>query len=79
MARFPGMADYKNLRPISLLSTKDKLLEKVILKIVQRYIEEKDLLNASQIGFRARHNTTIQCMRLTDHIIFDFNNNIHEY
>jgi hypothetical protein len=37
----------QNLRPISLLSTTDKLFEKVILKILQTHIEERGLLNAS--------------------------------
>jgi hypothetical protein len=58
------------------LSTRGKLVEKVILKIVQRHVEERGLLNASQFGFRARHSTTLQCMRLTDHITLNFNNNI---
>jgi hypothetical protein len=58
------------------LSTTGKLLEEVILKIVQRYFEEKDLLNASQFGFRARHNTTLQCMRLRDHVTLNFKNNV---
>jgi hypothetical protein len=64
------------LRPISLLSTTVKLLEKVILKIVQRHIEEKGLLNASQFGFRACHSTTLQCMRLKDHVTLNFNENM---
>jgi hypothetical protein len=38
------------------------------------HIEEKGLLNASQFGFRARHSTTLQCMRLTDHVTLNFNN-----
>jgi hypothetical protein len=66
----------QNLRPISLLSTTGKLFEKVILKIVQRHLEDRDLLNASQFGFRARHSTTLQCMRLTDHVTLHFNNNM---
>jgi hypothetical protein len=37
----------QNLRPISLLSTTGKLFEKAILKVVQRHLEERDLLNAS--------------------------------
>jgi hypothetical protein len=53
-----------------------KLFEKVILKIVQRHIEKRDLLNASQFGFRARHSMTLQCVRLTDHMTLNFNNNI---
>jgi hypothetical protein len=66
----------QNLRPISLLSAIGKLFEEVILKIVQRHIEERDLLNASQFGFLARHSTTFQYMRVTDHVTLNFNNNI---
>jgi hypothetical protein len=65
----------QNLRPISILSTTDKLCEKVILKIVQRHIEERGLLNASSFGFSARHRTTLQCMRLTDHATLNLKNN----
>jgi hypothetical protein len=64
----------QDLRPVSLLLTKGKLFGKVILKIVQRHIEEKGLLNPSQFGFRARHNTTLQCTRLTDHLTLNSNN-----
>jgi hypothetical protein len=64
----------KDLRPISLLYTTGKLFEKGILKIVQMHVEERDLLNASQFGFRARHSTTIQCMRLAHHVTLNFNN-----
>jgi hypothetical protein len=65
----------QNLRPISLLSTKGKLFEKDILKLFQGHIDEQNLLNASQFGFRANHSSmTIQCMRLTDHITLNFNN-----
>jgi hypothetical protein len=50
-----------------------KLFEKVILKMFKRHIGEKGLLNAGQFGFRARHSTTLQCMRLTDHVTLNFN------
>jgi hypothetical protein len=64
------------LLPFSVLSTTGKLFEKVILKIARKHIEERSQLNASQSGFRARHSTTLQCMRLTDHVTLNFNNNI---
>jgi hypothetical protein len=64
----------KNLRPISLLSATGKLFEKLILRTVQKYIEEKNLLNASWFGFLVDHSPTLQCMRLADHISLKFNN-----
>jgi hypothetical protein len=64
----------QNLPPISLLPT-SKLLEKVILKIVQRHMVERGLLNASQFGFHGHHSTTLQCMRLMNHITLNINNN----
>jgi hypothetical protein len=45
-----------------------KLFKKVILKIVQRHIEERGLLNAGQFGFHACHSTTIQCKRFMGHV-----------
>jgi hypothetical protein len=66
----------QNLRPISLLSSTGKVFEKVILEIVKSHIGEKNLLNASQFGFRARHSTTLQYLRLADHVTLHFNNNM---
>jgi hypothetical protein len=53
-----------------------KLFEKVIPKIIQRHTKVRGLLNASQFGFRAHHSTTLQRMRLTDHVTLNFNNNV---
>jgi hypothetical protein len=50
--------------------------KKITLKIVQRHIEERGLLTASHFSFRARHSTTLQCMRLTDHVTLNFDNNM---
>jgi hypothetical protein len=66
----------ENLRPISLLSTTGKLFQKLILKTIHGHIAERNLLNASQFRFRARHSTTLQCMRVTDHVSLNFNNNM---
>jgi hypothetical protein len=66
----------QKLLPISLLSTTGKLFEKVILKILQKHIEERCLLNASQFGFCVRHSTTLQCMRIADHVTLNFNNKL---
>jgi hypothetical protein len=66
----------QNLRPISHLSTTGKLFEKVILKIVQRHTEQIRLFNASQFGFHASHSTTLQHMRLMDHVTLNFNSHM---
>jgi hypothetical protein len=68
----------KNLHPISVLPSTGKVFEKVILEIVKRHIGERNLLNASQFGFRARHSTILQCtrMRLADHVTLHFKNNM---
>jgi hypothetical protein len=66
----------QNLRPISLMPSTGKVFEKVISQIVRRHIGERNLLNASHFGFRARHNTTLQSMRLADHVTLNFNNNM---
>jgi hypothetical protein len=50
------------------------MFEKVMLEFLETHIEEKGLLNASQFGFRARHSTTLQLMRLMDHMTLNFNN-----
>jgi hypothetical protein len=62
----------QNLHPFSLLSIRGRLFKKIILKTVQRHTEERGLLNASLFGFCACHDTTLQCIRLTDHITLNF-------
>jgi hypothetical protein len=47
----------QTLKPIGLLSTTGRLFEKVFKNIVQRHLEINNLLNESQFGFRARHET----------------------
>jgi hypothetical protein len=71
-AKFP-----KNLRPISLFSTTGNLFEEVILKILQRHIEERGVLNVMQFGFRALHGMTLQRMRYKEHVTLNFNNNTY--
>jgi hypothetical protein len=58
------------------LTATGKLFEKVILKIVQRHIEGRGLLFASQFVFLARHNTTLYCIMLMDHVTLNLSNNM---
>jgi hypothetical protein len=66
----------QNLCPISLLPITGKIYEKLILRTIQKHIEERNLLSASQFGFRADHRTALQSMTLADHVTLNFNNNM---
>jgi hypothetical protein len=48
----------------------------MILRTIQKHTEERNLLNASLFGFRADHNTILQCMMLADHVTLNFNSNM---
>lgn len=52
-----------NYRPISLLSNISKIAEKIILNRINKHIEDNDILQPFQFGFRACHNTTQQIAR----------------
>jgi hypothetical protein len=58
------------------MATTDKLFEEVLLEMVQKHIGARDLLKTSQLGVHARHNTTLQYMRLTEHVTLNSKNNM---
>jgi len=49
---------FTNYRPISLLPTISKLLEKVMHTRLYDFMQSSDILNTNQFGFRKMHNTT---------------------
>ena len=49
-----------NYRPISLLITLSKLLEKVVYKRVYHFLEKTGQINPSQYGFRTSHSCKMQ-------------------
>jgi hypothetical protein len=61
---------------VSISKKGDKTVRESYSENVPRHIEERGLLTASQFGFRARHGTTLQCMRLTDSMTLNSNNNM---
>lgn len=48
----------ENYRPISLLTTFSKILEKCVKKRLVNFLEENDILNPSQYGFRKQMSTS---------------------
>ena len=60
-----------NFRPISLLSSLSKILEKCVFEQVYAYFEEKRLFYCSQYGYRKIHSTEYACLELVDKLMTD--------
>ena len=58
-----------NYRPISLLITTLKVLEKIIYKRVYSYLERNNILYNSQYGFRTNHNFEQAIMELVSRLL----------
>ena len=58
-----------NYRPISLLITISKLLEKVIYRRMYSFLEKYNILFQSQYGFRSNHNCEHAILELTGNIL----------
>lgn len=55
-------------RPISLLSSISKLLEKIIQKRINSFIVSNNILLNTQFGFRSGHSTNHQLLRVSKYI-----------
>ena len=60
--------DFRNCRPISLLSVYSKIFEKLIYTRVYSYLVKFDLIYAKQFGFRNNHSCNHAIISLTEHI-----------
>ena len=58
--------DVSNLRPVSLLPLPGKLLEKLVHKQLNTYLENHQLLSDCQGGFQQGHSTISKITELTD-------------
>ncbi len=57
-----------NYRPISLLSTFNKLLEKIVYKRLYGFLNNNNILNDYQFGFRKGHSTILAITEIVDNI-----------
>ena len=60
--------DYNNYRPISLLSSFSKLMEKVVARQIIGFLNFHNLLYKHQYGFRANHNCSHPVLHFTEKI-----------
>ena len=58
-----------NYRPVSLTSHLVKILEKIIRRHIVKFIEEHDLFNSSQHGFRAGRSCLSQLLEYYDRVL----------
>lgn len=64
-----------NYRPITLLNTMSKVSEKIICKRLNHNLKQLNVIRDEQNGFRPKHSTVTQLMRLVEHITRGFNEN----
>lgn len=63
----------KNYRPISLLNSLSKVLEKVLHARMLEYCDDNHVLPNSQFGFRSKHSTIHALIRLFEEAVMGFN------
>lgn len=61
--------EYKDLRPISILATLSKVLERVVDNQLREYLFKFNLLPESQSGFRPLHSCETALLNITDDIL----------
>lgn len=59
---------FTNYRPISLLPQFSKILEKLFVNRLDKYIEKHNLLSDNQYGFRVKRSTSMAVMELVEGI-----------
>ena len=69
----------QNYRPISLLTSFSKLLEKIMYDRVITYLNSHNILYKHQYGFRSNHSTIHPIIHLLNHCAEHTNTNIPEY
>ncbi len=65
---------FTNHRPISLLPTISKIIEKIVQKQVEKHLLDNDIIYHKQFGFRPKHETTQAVITLLDNISQSANN-----
>ncbi|KAK1898792.1 putative RNA-directed DNA polymerase from transposon X-element [Dissostichus eleginoides] len=60
--------DPGNYRPVSILTSISKVMEKIVYEQDEKYLAEKNLIYEFQSGFRTSHSTDTCLLYLNDHI-----------
>lgn len=66
LIKTPNNFNIDNFRPISLLPSISKIIEKCVFLQIYEYFERYKLLYDSQYGYRKNHSTETACLELVD-------------
>ena len=66
--------DFSNYHPISLLSTIEKILERLMCSIIYKFFSNNNLIYSLQFGFSQNYSTVHALISLTENI----RKNLHE-
>lgn len=69
LAKINDPKSYSDLRPISIIPTISKVLEKVIYLQIYEFITINNIVSTLQSGYRKGHSTTSVLLNITDNII----------
>src|SRR5699024_2153307 len=61
--------DFKHLRPINILPTMSKILEKIMYRQLIAYLDANKILPITQSGFRVNHSCTTALLNIVDDIL----------
>ena len=68
------MSNPSNYRPISILSVVSKIIERAVHRQLSEYIDDNNILNSSQSGFRAKHSTSTALMKFVNNLSWNIEN-----
>ena len=69
--------DPGNYRPISLLSSINKIMEKIMHKQLSKFLKRYEILYDYQFGFREGHSTTLALIEIVDNILYGMDHGKH--
>lgn len=69
----PSKTSLANYRPISLLRILSKMLEKFIHVQLEYHLTDNNIIINEQFGFKPRHSTVQQLLRITEHFTLEIN------
>ena len=64
-----SQSEIENYRPVSLLPSLSKIVEKIVFNQLISYLNKHSLLFNGQYGFRANHSTELAALHLHDEIV----------